>query len=503
MLRVPGNTATASAIYLPVGSWPAAGGPLADAHFDVALAAAEWAVRLLPQATGTPNGPVFLPCVPVDQAREAIAIWLAILATRPPAGALQDGLGGLETGRGFQGAEVRNTMVPTWAYPGWGASYNTSAGAPQTTAAGYLLASAMMSLPEQKVAHVLKSAWATWLNWHTTDAQLAAALGIRMPSVPAPPAPPPDPQSWGDDRAAGTGQRAAEPGVHGVNPPGAAGAQPESSAAGSTDEAKPAPEVLVTARPASIPRAEGAPPAPGQPIRHARRPRMSWLRALPLLARPIARTMPWVTLIAGCLAGTAFLAVLARVAETSHAPLGLGTARLAFLPAIAALAFVLRAPFRPVTQATPVPAWLAPAGHIALAAPILAVTCWAQLRIVAHTIPPRTLGHLPAIYPLIAQLTGWCAVTVAAAACADRSRYADLGGAVAAPVSFAAIALAWYVPATSRFLVEPPATAYGVTIAWYSIATAGLALSCAAMRDHWHRYTRNLHRLFSPPRNPP
>jgi hypothetical protein len=65
---------------------------------------------------------------------------------------------------------------------------------PQTTAAGYLLASAMTSLPEQTVAHVLKSAWATWLNWHTTDAQLAAALGIRMPTVPAPPAPPRTPE---------------------------------------------------------------------------------------------------------------------------------------------------------------------------------------------------------------------------------------------------------------------------------------------------------------------
>ena len=194
MQRAPGNAATASAIYLPVGSWPAAGGRLADAHFDVALAAAEWAVRLPPQATGSPNGNVFLPCVPLDQAREAVAIWLAILATRPPAGELQDGLGGLETGRGFQGVEVRNTTVPTWAYPGWGASFITPAGAPQTTAAGYLLASAMTSLPEQKVAHVLNSAWATWLNWHTTDAQLAAALSIRMPSVPAPPAPPRTPK---------------------------------------------------------------------------------------------------------------------------------------------------------------------------------------------------------------------------------------------------------------------------------------------------------------------
>jgi hypothetical protein len=241
--------------------------------------------------------------------------------------------------------------------------------------------------------------------------------------------------------------------------------------------------------------------AVGQPIRHARRRRMSWLRALPLLARPVARTMPWATLITGCLAGTAYLAVMARVADTSHSPLGQGIVRLAFLPAIAALAFVLRAPFRPVTQATPVPAWVAPAGHIVLAAPVLAVTCWAQLRITAHTNPAHALGQPPAIYPVIAQLTGWCAVSVAAAVCADRSRYADLGGAIAAPVSFAAIALAWYSPATSRFLVEPPATAHGVTITWYAIAAVASAVSCVALRDRWHRYTRNLQRLYLPQRS--
>ena len=258
----------------------------------------------------------------------------------------------------------------------------------------------------------------------------------------------------------------------------------------------------MTPRSPDIPRAEGAPPAPGQPIRHARRPRLSWLRALPLLARPITQTMPWATLITGCLAGTVYLAVMAHVAGTSHRPLGQGTVRLAFLPAIAALAFVLRAPFRPLTHATPVPAWLAPAGHILLAVLVLAVTCWAQLRIMARTIPPHTLSHPPAVHPLIAQLTGWCAITVAAAACADRSRYADLGGAIAASASFAVIALAWYAPVSARFLVEPPATAHGVTIAWYTIATAALALTCAAMQDHWHRYTRNLQRLSSAQRHP-
>ena len=233
-------------------------------------------------------------------------------------------------------------------------------------------------------------------------------------------------------------------------------------------------------------------------VRPVRRSRLSWLRALPLLARPTAATMPWATLITGCLAGTIYLAVLGHFAGASSLPLGQGTVRLAFLPAVAALAFVPRASFRPLTQTMPVPAWVAPAGHLVLAAPILAVTCWTQLRIIAHTISGHTLVTAPAIYPLIAQLIGWCAVAVAAAACVDRSRYADLGGAIAAPVGFAAIALAWYAPIISGFLTEPPATPSGVTISWYAVAAAASALACAAMRDRWQRYARSLHRPGPP-----
>jgi hypothetical protein len=247
----------------------------------------------------------------------------------------------------------------------------------------------------------------------------------------------------------------------------------------------------VASQPPNILNIQDTPCASGPPVRLAR---LSWLRVLPLLARPVTQTMPWATLLAGCLAGTAYLAVMASLAGTSQ-PLGQGNLRLAFLPAIAALAFVARAPFRPLTQTTPVPAWAASVGHLLLAAPILGMTCWAQLRIVASTIPSHTLGHPPAVYPLVAQLTGWCAIAVATAACVDRSRYADLGGAVAAPVSFAAITLTWYAPIISRFVAEPPGTPHGVTIAWYAVATAASALTSAAMRDRWHRYSRGLHRL--------
>ena len=217
--------------------------------------------------------------------------------------------------------------------------------------------------------------------------------------------------------------------------------------------------------------------------------------ALPLLARHLIRTMPWVTLITGCLAGTILLAILAHVADNARQPLDQGTVRVAFLPAIGALAFVPRVPFRPLTQATPVPAWVAPAGHVLLAIPVLAATCLTQLRIMAQTIPSHTIGDPAALYPLIAQLTGWSMVTVAAAACIGRSRYADLGGAIAAPVSFAAIALAWYAPVSARLLVAPPATAPALTLAWYAVSSAALALTCAALRDQWHRYSRRLYRV--------
>jgi hypothetical protein len=238
----------------------------------------------------------------------------------------------------------------------------------------------------------------------------------------------------------------------------------------------------------------GTLPVPGQPARAARRSRVAWLRALPLLARPVTQTMPWGTLLTGCLAGLVYLAVTAHFAGAAQ-PLGQGNVRLASLPAVAALAFVVRGPFRPLTQVTPVPAWIAPVGRLLLATPVLAVTCWAQLRLTASTVPPHILGHPPAVYPVIAQLSGWCAVTVTAATCVDRSRYADLGGAIAGPASFAAIALAWYVPAIGRFLATPPATPDGATIAWYAVAATAVALACVAMRDQWHRYARRLHPL--------
>jgi hypothetical protein len=196
---------------------------------------------------------------------------------------------------------------------------------------------------------------------------------------------------------------------------------------------------------------------------------------------------PWATLLGGCVAGTALLALLAG---TSHTPLGQTTVRITFLPAVAAAAFVPHAPLRPLTQSTPLPIWVTPAAQTLLAAPVLALTCWVQLLIMVHTYPSIGRHHLVAIYPLIAQLTGWSALVVAVAACCDRSGYYDLGGAIAAPVALAAIAFAWFTPGVKDLLATRPATPRNATIAWYSIATACLTITAAAMSDTWHRYTR-------------
>ena len=198
--------------------------------------------------------------------------------------------------------------------------------------------------------------------------------------------------------------------------------------------------------------------------------------------------MPWATLFAGCAGGTVVIALLAHVA--THAPLNQNTVRVTFLPAVGAMAFVPHVHFRPVIQATPVPTWIAPAGQALLALPVLAATCWLQL----HLMTAGDARNLPSVVPLLAQLMSWSAVTVAIAACCERTRYAAISGAIAAPVSFAAIAVASFTSALERHLVAPPATAHKATIAWCTVAASAITLTCLASRDQWLRYARTFRR---------
>jgi hypothetical protein len=116
-------------------------------------------------------------CLPVGQAREAIALWLAAsatLATRAPF------LAGLED---ITPSKVGGTWISSYA----GALVSGYQPALNFTGQGAVLAQAMLSLPERRVEAVLAGRWPGWLKPQATDAQLAAALGIPLPSAPPPP----------------------------------------------------------------------------------------------------------------------------------------------------------------------------------------------------------------------------------------------------------------------------------------------------------------------------
>ena len=138
--------------------------------------------RIVYDNTPEETGLLTSSCVPVGQAREAIAIWLAVSATQGSRAAFLAGEAYL--GRfGVPGGALRTTA-------GWVAAW---AGAPtagyhaglQATAAGGELAEAMLRLPRRRVEAALASNWPGWLRATATDKQLAAALGIMLP--PAPP----------------------------------------------------------------------------------------------------------------------------------------------------------------------------------------------------------------------------------------------------------------------------------------------------------------------------
>jgi len=189
LLNAPANSPSSSTVYVNLGSWPTSGQQAADARFDLALGAAEWAVGL-PTNTGagagtsTVAGPVSPQCVPLNQAREAVAIWLAAQAAELPPSPFQKSYRSLDNS---EFAQVNGAIIVTWPYPGEDdedGDYFASPG-PQTTAAGYLLAQAMTKLPTAHVASVLSADWDNWTSARTTDTQLAAALGISMPAVPS------------------------------------------------------------------------------------------------------------------------------------------------------------------------------------------------------------------------------------------------------------------------------------------------------------------------------
>jgi hypothetical protein len=164
-------------------SW-GTGNSLGAAQFALAVSTAEWATGLPTTGRsvsynyaiaggGSTSGNDVLACVPVGQARQSIALWLAAGATPATRSAFpRAGTAGP--------AQVGKHWVATVAEPGSGPSVGLTA-----TAQGAALAAEMLRLPDRTVEAVLSARWQYWLSPQATTAELATALRLRLPPQPA------------------------------------------------------------------------------------------------------------------------------------------------------------------------------------------------------------------------------------------------------------------------------------------------------------------------------
>lgn len=222
-------------------------------------------------------------------------------------------------------------------------------------------------------------------------------------------------------------------------------------------------------------------------------------RPLLALAAPVARTMPWGPLLAGCGAGICVAQAMALFRGPLQSPPGvvLGL-RGSFVPVMTGLAFLLHDPHRQLTAALPVRAWLAPAVRVVLALPVLGATAGAEFALAARALAADARGPdaRPAVLPwtpLAAELAAWCLLALAAAALTARTRWHDVGGVMAALGALATLAVLALAPLhllPTAFTDMTAAERQAWTQAWrlwLVVALLAAALAAWASRDPWLR----------------
>ncbi|MHB8246124.1 MAG: hypothetical protein ACYDGN_12375 [Acidimicrobiales bacterium] len=162
-----------------------AGGSLGPVELNLALGSAYWAVGLptTGEVVHAQGGTQQLSCLPVGQAREAVALWLAASATPATRTAFFSEVDhpAFVASSPFGNGHSQVATLPLGSF-----SVDTAQSV-QTTFRATLLAAEMARLPARHVEAVLGAQWSHWLNWHTSDAALAAALGLRLPNAPTAP----------------------------------------------------------------------------------------------------------------------------------------------------------------------------------------------------------------------------------------------------------------------------------------------------------------------------
>jgi hypothetical protein len=215
------------------------------------------------------------------------------------------------------------------------------------------------------------------------------------------------------------------------------------------------------------------------------------------LAWHLARCVPWLPLLAGCCLGSGLSLAMAATAREQDPRLVLTVVRVALVPVLAGLAFLLDDRHWQLAGSLPVPGWLSSAGRVLLAAPVVALTCWLQLDLGDRALARTLAGSgqhavIPALQVSVEFAAG-CAITLAAAAVVQRSRWHDLGGAAAVPLALAAAAgLAaspWHLLPTAfpgRTGPLPPGWTRPTLLTALVVVLAAIVAAWSS-RDRWRR----------------
>lgn len=228
---------------------------------------------------------------------------------------------------------------------------------------------------------------------------------------------------------------------------------------------------------------------------HRARRRPAWFR-FAASGRHLLVTMPWGPVLAACLTGIGVSLAGYRLAARSQLPGEiLMLQRLAFAPVVAAVAVLVQDEHRPLVTALPAPAWLTTAARVLIALPVLVLTGWTQLAITAAELGAglrsASVPGSALLWPeLAAELAAWSAIALAAAAIIARTRWSDIGSAIAVPAALAIVGMlalpAWHLLPTALSPARQPAWA-DAERAWGVAALLAVATVCWASCDPWLR----------------
>lgn len=192
----------------------------------------------------------------------------------------------------------------------------------------------------------------------------------------------------------------------------------------------------------------------------------------------LVRTVPWAVLIAACATGLAISLVSSQFLNPLRSTGGvLLVSHLSAVPLAAAIAFLAWLPDRSLTATLPAPCWLSHAFRVACALPVIGLTAFIQYELARRELAVGSAAAQPGrvSWPTqLAEFCAWLAVATAAAAAVDRTRWRELGGAVAAPITLALIGL----------LVAVPSYSAGD---WWATALAAGLVAAGESRDPWRR----------------